>query len=155
MIYLRDATEADMSLVLSWHSNPLVYKGFYSTNTPIDWSTHYQWWTSTTKHWKKFIVALVEDDFARAIGIIRISPLESWSPEIGFTIGEVSLWEKGYGRKAVKLALDWMHEKGYEGVHTTVLKSNVRAYRLLKGLGFRYMNDARKGEIWLQKKLSC
>lgn len=155
MIYLRDATNADMALVLAWHSNPLVYEGFYSTNAPIPWETHYRWFTETTKHWKKFIIALVENDFARAIGIIRISPLESWSPEIGFTIGEVSLWGKGYGKKAIALSLEWMKEKGYKHIHTVVLKSNVRAIALLEGLGFEYLGEAKEGEIWLQKKLSC
>jgi len=153
MIYLRDATNADMSLVLAWHSNPLVYEGFYSTNAPIDWETHYRWWTFTTKDWKKFMVILVEDDIERPIGLVRISPLESWSPEIGFSIGEVSLWGKGYGTKAIELACEWMRKQGYKGVHTTVLETNARALGLLRGLGFEPFGRARKGEWWLQKTL--
>ena len=142
-----------MPLVLAWHSNPLVYEGFYSTKAPIDWDTHYRWCTLTTKYWKKFIVVLVENMVERPIGLIRISPLESWSPEIGFSIGEVSLWGNGYGEDAVDLALKWMWEQGYKNTHTTVKKDNKRALGLLKTLGFAIMGEAREGEVWLQKKL--
>ncbi len=151
MLYLRQATDSDASLVFAWHQNPDIYQGFYH-NKIINWKEHYQWWTVTTKDWYKFIIMFLDsNNLTRPIGIIRISPKESWSPEIGFTIGEVSLWGQGYGRQSVILALDWLKSKGYQAVHTTVPSNNKRTMELLKHIGFEYMGKAREGEVWLQK----
>jgi len=143
----------DEVLVMSWHSHPSVFKGFHTIRKPLTFEEHHRWWTLTTKYWKKLMVVLVENDIERPIGIVRISPLEDFSPQIGFTIGEISLWGKGYGKKAVELALDWLREHGYKHTHTSVLKSNKRALNLLKTLGYGTIGEARKGEVWLQRKL--
>lgn len=154
MIYLREANgRGDESLVMSWHSSPLVYEGFYTINKPLTWEEHHKWWTDTTKNWKKLMVVTLENDIERTIGIIRISPLEDFSPQIAFTIGEVSLWGKGYGREAVKLALNWLKRYGYKHTHTSVLKTNERTLTLLKNLGFVENGEAREGELWLQRSL--
>ena len=156
IILLREATYADMPLVMAWHSNPIIQKGFYTLGKdprPLNWEEHYEWWTLTTKDWKKFIVILVENNIAREVGIVRVSNLEDFCPNIGFTIGEVSLWGKGVGKQAVSLALDWLNSIGKKYVNTTVLTNNQRAVGLLEGLGFESRGEARKGEIWMQKKL--
>jgi len=138
---------------MSWHSHPEVYKGFYTIKKPLIWEEHHRWWTLTTEYWKKFMVILVEKDIERPIGLIRIAPLEDFSPQIGFTIGEVSLWGNGYGKQAIHLVLQWLRENGYKHTHTSVLKSNTRAINLLEGLGFKKYGEARKGEFWFQRKL--
>lgn len=154
MIYLRENNGlGDCLLVMSWHSNPLIYQGFYTIRSPLTWDEHYRWWTLTTKDWKKLMVVLVEKDIERTIGIVRVSPLEDFSPQLGFTIGEVSLWGKGYGKQAIQLTLDWLTQNNYKHTHTSVLRSNERALRLLKSLGYQEYGEARKGELWLQRNL--
>ncbi len=155
MIYLRETNGGDEVLVMSWHSHPLIQQGFYSqcNNRPLEWEEHHRWWTLTTKDWKKLMVILVENDIDRSIGLIRISSLEDFSPQIAFTIGEVSLWGKGYGTKAVELALEWLKDKGYKHTHTSIPKSNKRALALLKDLCYNIYGEARKGEVWLQRTI--
>lgn len=85
--------------------------------------------------------------------MVTIGQMEHWSPEIGYYIGEVSLWGKGIGKEAVKLALDYLHQNGKEYCHTTILDNNERSIRLVKSLGFEYLGPAREGESWYQKKL--
>ena len=157
MLYLRESNTGDLALVLSWNSNATVQEGYFSLSKnprPLTWEEHTEWWDSTTSHWKKFMVILVEDEIERPIGIVRISGLEDFSPQIWFTIGEVSLWGKGYGYKVGKLALDWLKKKGYNHTHISVLKSNKRALDLLSKLGYTEYGEAREGELWYQLKLA-
>lgn len=149
MIYLREAKNSDLGLIMTWRNNPIVYEGFYQQNEPLKWEEHLAWWKSRNKDWREFIV--VSDE--RNIGAVTIGQLDHWNPEIGYFIGEVSLWGQGIGKEAVKLALKWLKNNGYEYCHTTVLKDNPRSLNLLKGLGFQVLGDARKGEVWLTKNL--
>lgn len=151
MLHLRNASEADLPLIMAWRSNPLIFKGFYQQNKPLAWEEHLNWWNSRNEDWREFII--IYDD--RAIGVVTIGQLDHWSPEIGYYIGEVSLWGKGIGKDAVRLGLEKLREYGKEYCHTTVFKSNKRSVRLLKSLGFKYLGKARPDEIWMQKELQC
>lgn len=153
MILLRKATESDMALILAWRNNPLIYQGYYTQTEPIEWEGHCEWWGRRNSDWREFMVLLKQGDSIREIGAVTFGQLDHWSPEIGYCIGEVSLWGKGYGKEAVNLACEWLKERGYKHTHTTVPKGNERSIRLLKSLKFKYLGEARKGEIWMQKKL--
>lgn len=147
---LIPAKDSDLSLMMAWRSNPLVYKGFVQQKKPLEWGEHLKWWNSRNKDWRTFIIEYDN----RKIGVVTLGQLDHWSPEIGYYIGEVSLWGNGLGKRAVGLALDWLWCEGYEHCHTTVLKSNKRSVKLLESLGFKYLGEARENEIWMQKKLS-
>ena len=150
MIKLRPVfDDRYLTLMMAWRSNPLVYEGFYSQTKPLTWDEHIQFWNSRPSSWGAFII-FYED---RPVGVVTIGQLEHWSPEIGYYIGEVSLWGKGFGREAVRLGLQFIKEYGKMYCHTTVKKDNERSIRLLKSLGFEYMAEAREGEIWMSKKL--
>jgi len=148
-MYLRLATKDDMELVRAWRSNPLIYQGFFTQKEPLTWEEHIVWWKSRNKDWREFIIVL--DD--RDIGVVSIGQLDHWTPEIGYFIGNPTDWGKGYGKKAVQLALEWLREYGKKYCHTTVVKSNKRSMSLLKSLGFKVVAEARKGEVWMTKKL--
>jgi len=149
LIKLRNATEDDLELMMAWRSNPLVYQGFYQQMKPLDWGEHLKWWQSRNKDWRTLIIEYE----GRSIGVVTLGQLDHWNPEIGYYIGEVSLWGNGLGKQAVGLALDWLRSEGFEYTHTTVLKNNTRSMKLLKGLGFVVMGKAREGEVWMQRKL--
>ena len=100
-----------------------------------------------------FMIVLVEDNFARDVGFISISPLQYWSPEIGIIIGEVSLWGKHVGTKALKLACKWLKDRNYKHTMTTVLNTNLRAIGMLRNAGFERTGDARKGESRYEREL--
>ena len=146
---LVDATEKDLPLMLAWRSNPLVYQGFYQQDSPLVWEGHVQWFRERPSSWRSFIILYDE----RPVGVVTIGQLEHFSPEIGYYIGETTLWGKGIGREAVRLGLEFIKEQGKEYCHTTVLMRNERSVRLLNSLGFKTLGNARKGEIWMAKEL--
>lgn len=149
MIYLREASQADLELMMVWRSNPLIYQGFYQQKEPLTWGEHLDWWESRNQDWRTFIINYEE----RAVGVVTIGQLDHWSPEIGYYIGEVSLWGRGIGKKAVQKVLEILKTYGKQYTHTTVLEDNERSLRLLKSLGFEILGKAREGEVWLTKNL--
>jgi len=149
MIILREAQRDDYELMMAWRSNPLIYQGFYQQKEPLCWDEHINWLSSRNKDWRTFMVLYD----GRRVGVVTIGQLDHWSPEIGYYIGEISLWGKGVGKQAVNEALEWLKAYGKEYCHTTVLEKNKRSLSLLKSLGFSIFGKARQGEVWLQKKL--
>lgn len=149
MIFLREATDADLELIMAWRSNPLVYAGFYQQTEPLKWEEHLAWYKSRNQDWRTFIVLYGD----RKVGVVTIGQLDHWSPEIGWYIGEVSLWGQGVGTEAVRQGLKYIKTYGREYTHTTILKNNKASLKLAQRLGFEIMGNARKGELWLTKKL--
>ena len=147
-ILLREARDSDMELIMAWRSNPLIYQGLYRqsvTKIPLTWQEHWDWWNSRY-NWRIFIIQVNDSNWTRDVGYINIGQLDHWEPELGITIGEVSLWGKGVGKQALSLALDWLKEKGYKYVHTSIIKGNDNSIKLFEGLGFRRIGEAREGE---------
>lgn len=141
-----------MELVLAWRLNPLVEEGINTPYRAFSWQEHYTWWYSR-HYWKCWIIQVTEDDFTRAVGWVALSQLDYWTPQIGFYVGEVSLWGQGVGRQAVLLGLEWLRQHGYIRVGTTVLKSNARSLNMLKGIGFTVLGEGRPDEWELQLSL--
>jgi len=148
-VLLREATESDLELIMAWRSNPVIYEGFYSQIKSLTWEEHLNWWETQNKDAKVFIVIFE----GRKVGVVRVNCLSHWAPEIGWYIGEVSLWGKGIGKEAVRLGLDYIKSQGKEYARTTILDSNERGIRLAKSLGFEKLSKAREKESWWQIKL--
>lgn len=148
-ISIREAINSDIEQCLTWRNNPKVYSGFYLQKEPLMREQHYTWWFSRNKDYLKLIV---EKDKI-PIGMVTLSQLDHWSPEIGYWIGDPSLWGKGYGKEAVRLSLELLKLRNFKFCHATLLIHNERSLRLLKSLGFEIQGPARENELWLIKKL--
>jgi len=146
---LRLATDEDTQLMFEWRNNPEVYKGFYTQKAPLTKEEHQKWWKSRNKDWRTFIITCQE----RPIGVVTIGQLDHWSPEIGYYIGDTSMWGKGLGTQVVWQAIRWLSQYGKKYCHTTVLKNNFRSLSILYKLGFNILGEAREGEVWLQLSL--
>jgi len=153
MLLLRDATEYDLPLLLAWRNNPLIWEGTYTQRKPLCFEDHKIWWESRNVDHRSFMVLFVKGTSVRPVGVLHISPLDYWSPEIGIIIGEVSLWNKEVGTDAFRLGCEWLKEQGYKWTSTTILKTNKGAIRLLEKLNFKYTCEARKGELRYAKAL--
>ena len=155
IVILREATSNDLELVLAWRNNPLIWQGLYQQsreNRPLTWEEHYNWWHSRY-NWKTFIIQLNDNITTRDIGYISISQLDYWSPEIGLSIGETTLWGRGIGKQALTLGTQWVREKGYKYTSTTILDNNERSKALFLSLGYERIAGARPEESLYRKKL--
>ena len=149
-VIFREATDNDISFVFNLRNNPLVWKGLYTQsreNRPLQWDEHLNWWKSR-HNWKMFVIQADGKD----VGVLNFGQLDCWIPQVGLYL-HPDEWNKGIGRQALKLGLDWLKLKKYSACHTTILKDNIRSIKLFKGLGFRRIGEARKGESWWQTRL--
>lgn len=159
MIYLRTVNDNDLPLILAWRNNKEIYQGFYQQKGNISWEEHVQWWGSRNNNWFSFMIIMVEKNRARPIGVINIGQTEHHSPEIGYMIGEITLWGTGIGTEAVKKGIEWVKEyykthKHITSVHTTIKDNNIASIKLIKKLGFKKGMKARKGESYWIRQLS-
>jgi len=148
MLLLREATDNDLTIMMAWRSNPLLYEHFYQQTEPLRWEEHLSWWKSRNKDWRTFIIVLYQQNRFRDIGVITLGQLDHWSPEIGYYIGETTLWKQGYGKEAVNLALDWLREHGYKHIHTTIKVDNKASIKLAESVGFIRGMEARPNELY-------
>ena len=154
MVKLRLAQDGDLELMMAWRSNPLVYQGMYSQKKPLEWNEHISWFHSRNKDWRTFIILLGEKDSIvtdlnpRRIGVVTVGQLDHWSPEVGYYIGETSLWGKGYGKEAVRQGLKYIMDYGRTAAHTTIKDDNEASIRLIESLGFTCRGPARLDESW-------
>jgi len=71
------------------------------------------------------------------IGYCNVHNMDSYSAEIGITIGRKDYWNKGYGSDAVKQLIELCFEKlGIKLVRLKVLSTNIRALRCYEKCGF-------------------
>lgn len=157
-ISLRPVQDADLPLIKAWRDNPNINKGFYQQGQrPLVWEEHVEWFNSRNSDWRTFLV-LYGDDL-HPVGLVNIGQLDHWSPEIGYLIGDVSLWGSGVATEAVKLGIQWL--RGYAhthrhitGIHTTIKDNNIGSIHVIEKCGFKQGMVARKGEHYWQRNLS-
>lgn len=107
---------------------------------PVDMMTHQQWWQSLGKDSTKVVFAIRKTTDPTIIGYVQITGINSVhrSAEIGIRIGEEGNRGQGYGREALRLALEfcWNH-LNLNRVQLIVFQHNDRAVRAYKAVGFR------------------
>jgi RimJ/RimL family protein N-acetyltransferase len=114
---------------------------------PVDMMTHQQWWHGLGKDLTKVVFAVRKTTEPTIIGYVQITGINSVhrSAEIGIRIGEEKHRGQGYGKEALRLAVDfcWNH-LNLNRVQLIVFKHNERAVRAYKAVGFRKEGLLRK-----------
>ena len=153
-VSLRPTTEKTLPLTLAWRNQSAVYEGAYTQEASLTWEEHYTWWKTRGPWWRFWIIQVTDETGTRDVGVVNFGQLEHWNPELAYYVGEVSLWGKGVAEEALKLALEWLRERGYCRTHTTVKEDNSRSTGLLTKMGFRRTIPARKGEWYWELDLA-
>jgi RimJ/RimL family protein N-acetyltransferase len=123
---------------------------------PIDMMAHQQWWDSLGKDPTKVVFAIRKIDRPVIIGYVQIVGINSThrSAEIGIRIGSETERGQGFGKEALRLAVDfcWDH-LNLNRVQLVVFKHNDRAMRAYKAAGFKKEGVLRKaafiGGAWV------
>jgi len=151
-INLTLAIEQDLELIMAWRSNPLIYKNFYIQKRPLEWKEHIDWWTRNKKSWDRLIFIIWYN--SRKVGSISLHSFSTGIPEVDIYIGEVTLWGKGIGKKAIDILLNMEYEvlKRYKVVCARILKGNIRSQKVFESCGFSKRGEGRPGE-WYYERL--
>jgi RimJ/RimL family protein N-acetyltransferase len=123
---------------------------------PIDMMAHQQWWDSLGKDATKVVFAIRKIDVPAIIGYVQITGINPThrSAEIGIRIGSEKDRGQGFGKEALRLAVDfcWDH-LNLNRAQLVVFKHNHRAVRAYTASGFKKEGVLRKaafiGGAWV------
>jgi RimJ/RimL family protein N-acetyltransferase len=123
---------------------------------PVDMMTHQQWWDSLGKDPSKVVFAIRKIDHPAIVGYVQITGINGThrSAEIGIRIGSEKERGQGFGKEALRLAVDfcWDH-LNLNRVQLVVFKHNLRAVSAYKAAGFKKEGVLRKaafiGGAWV------
>jgi RimJ/RimL family protein N-acetyltransferase len=114
---------------------------------PVDMMAHRQWWDGLGKDPTKVVFAIRKTADTALIGYVQINGINSVhrSAELGIRIGEEKNRGQGYGKEALRLAVDFCwNDLNLNRVQLIVFKHNVRAVGAYKAAGFRREGVLRK-----------
>lgn len=140
-VELRLATLRHLPQMFEWRNQAEVYQGFYNQSEPLCWEEHLAWWNSLSilpTRRQCFIISYG----GRWAGAVNITHLDTACPEVGYYIGELSLWRKGIATEGVRLALDWLEAQGYDCCESTTFQRNKASIRVLEKLGFQCAGES-------------
>jgi RimJ/RimL family protein N-acetyltransferase len=107
---------------------------------PVDMMAHQQWWDSLGKDAAKVVFAMRKKAEPPIIGYVQITGINSVhrSAELGIRIGDEKHRGQGYGKEALRLAVQfcWNH-LNLNRVQLIVFKHNHRAVGAYKAAGFK------------------
>ncbi|GJM04578.1 MAG: hypothetical protein DHS20C09_05690 [marine bacterium B5-7] len=144
MIKLRQATIDDLELLKYWDTKQHVI----DCDPDSDWN----WEVELNYHpeWREQLVAEFNN---KAIGFIQIidpvkeesnywGKVEQNKRAIDIWIGEETELNKGYGTQMMKLAIDkCFKEPDVNGILIDPLKTNLKAHRFYRRLGFEFIEE--------------
>ncbi len=148
MIKLRPATIEDLDLVRYWDTKQHV----------IDCDTDDSWnWEVELKRDPEWREQLIAELNGEPIGFIQIidphleethywGEIEHTKRAVDIWIGEERNLNQGYGTKMMELAIDkCFSDEAVNGIFIDPLKSNVKAQRFYKRLGFEFIEERELG----------
>jgi RimJ/RimL family protein N-acetyltransferase len=114
---------------------------------PVDMMAHQQWWDGLGKDATRVVFAVRKTVEPLIIGYVQITGINSVhrSAEIGIRIGDEKNRNQGYGKEALRLAVDycWNHLNLHR-VQLVVFRHNRRAIGAYKAVGFKKEGLLRK-----------
>lgn len=94
--------------------------------------------------------SLIIQENNRLIGECNYRNLNNGVAEIGIKICETDCQNRGVGRKALSMLIDWLFKNGYQKIILDTNLKNTRAQHVYESLGFRKVRtntDAWKDQI--------
>jgi len=132
-----------VALLMSWRSNPDIYKYFFLQNKALIWEDHLDFINKSYDRVDYFV--FFED---RPIGHIALSRIEEMYPEISIMIGETTLWGKGYSKHILNKFLENHFEKGFSKFSARISNHNTSSIRLFTNAGFVYQGQSEDNKEW-------
>lgn len=114
---------------------------------PVDMMAHQQWWNGLGKDATKVVFAIRKTTEPGIVGYVQITGINAVhrSAELGIRIGLEQNRGQGYGKEALRLAVDycWNH-LNLNRLQLIVFKHNHRAIDAYKAVGFKKEGLLRK-----------
>lgn len=141
-VYLVPIKDKDTDNIIKWRNQPFVRNMFLQKEI-LTKEIHENWMSTMvkTKKVEQFIIYLKENDKAIGTVFLKNIDMENKQAEYGNFIGEPEYLGKGYGSDAGNVLIQYaFNQLNLKKIFLRVLKTNVRAIRAYKKMGFHDMN---------------
>lgn len=141
-VTLRALTREDMPALWRWSSDVeyvlLIGDDPPHPRTLQSWHEWYDDEIASSRRVGKQVFAIDHEDMLiGTCGLYNVDPFNQ-ACELGITIGERDCWNKGYGREAIGLLLDYAFRlRGLRRIWLGTLGNNERALRCYRACGFQ------------------
>ena len=139
-VEIRPTLKADLPLLLAWRQNPVVMHYFLDGGE--SWERHLAWWEAG-QH-RSYIINYE----GRPVGEVHARLGDE--TEVGIYIGELTLWGRGIGQRAMVLFLETEEMVG-RWVVASVHPHNRRSQHMWEALGFKFVCVKEDG-FWLYRR---
>jgi UDP-4-amino-4,6-dideoxy-N-acetyl-beta-L-altrosamine N-acetyltransferase len=136
-IQLRPLERKHLTECVEWLNDPDVTKNL-SMSEPISMEGEQRWFENLQRDQSSRVYAIetIEGEYIGNLGLHKID-LHNRKAELGILIGKKTLWGKGYGTEAVKLALNLAFEGlNLNRVYLRAFSDNKRAHKCYENAGF-------------------
>lgn len=136
-ILIRQVSHDDARYLLKWWNDPAImtHVGF-PTGLDIGKNEVLSLLDEVTDEKNRLLI--LDRSSGRPIGEMNFTIAGSGKASVGIKIGELAYQNKGYGKEAVKLLLDYLsRSRGIAQVSLDVRDDNFRAHRLYESVGFK------------------
>lgn len=138
-VYLREIRREDVPIINTWRQDREVTESLLGTFRYVNEETDHEWFDSycATRH-RNVRLAIIERESDRMIGVVYLLKIDwiSRVAELGIFIGDKDEWGKGYGTRAVELALRHaFYDLNLHRVYTMVLADNEKSPKIFAKYG--------------------
>src|SRR5881396_341274 len=136
-VLLRPLASTDLRRCVKWFSDPQIIR-FLGRDAPVTLAEEERWFRDYERRTDEQIFAIeVEGNHIGNLGLHKVDRVHR-KADVGIVIGEPTLWSKGYGTEAMRVALRYAFDVlGLNKVSLDVLEYNIRAIHTYERLGFQ------------------
>lgn len=136
-VLLRPLSKEDLRRLVRWFGDPHINR-LLGRGSAVSLAEEERWYRDYEKAADEQVFAIeVDGEHVGNLGLHKVDRRRR-EARLGIVIGEASLWSRGYGSEAIRVALRYAFGAlRLERVFLEVLEHNERAIRAYEACGFR------------------
>ena len=143
-LYLSPMSSLDLELYTKWMNDKSVSENLGSYSKMISLVSEEKWILENQNDYNFAIVLREGDELIGNVSLVDVDNLNQ-TATLGIFIGEKDNRNKGYGKEAIKLILDYgFNVLNLKNVMLSVYSFNERAVNTYKKVGFKKIGERRK-----------
>lgn len=130
-VILNKSNSIELALLMSWRSNPDIYKFFLLQKCPLNWTNRHKFITDGINRLDYLV--FIQD---RPVGHVALSKIDHDYPEVSIMLGDPTLWGKGYSTIILDSFLQLLRESGYHKFSAIISNLNLSSIKMFQNMGF-------------------
>jgi RimJ/RimL family protein N-acetyltransferase len=149
-IFLSPILRKDVPSFQKWVNNLEITMYTAQATNIFTIEDEYEWFEKTRKSKDTIVLSIVKRNSNEVIGAVSLNEINYTDrrANLGIMIGEIKEWNKGYGKEALVLILDFgFNVLNLHNIYLSVYSYNKRAIMAYNKLGFKLTGKLRKARF--------